>query len=168
MSGSEKQHGRGDSHTGRAAEARSRKCLFTHIITTRLHSSTGLGSKHCGVAGALSSRSLSSHSITCIISYVTLNFRYAPRSPEHAESRIHALVPSAALWGPCWLYQHLPGNRHSRRRNGKWMGEQIPSIGIRDRKLFFKSKQRKQLLASQWWITVESDATNLSPKCTYS
>jgi hypothetical protein len=59
-------------------------------------------------------------------------------------------------------------SRHSRRRNGKWMGGQIPSIGIRDRKLFFKSKQRKQLLASQWWIPVESDATNLSPKCTYS
>ena len=57
---------------------------------------------------------------------------------------------------------------YSRRRNGEWMGGQIPSISLRDRKLFSKSKQRKQLLASQWWITVESDATNLSPKCAYS
>lgn len=87
LSGSEKQHGLGDSHVGRAAEARSCKCLFTHIITTRLHSSTGLGSKHCGVAGALSSRSLSSHSITCIISYVTLNFRYTPAPAPQSTRR---------------------------------------------------------------------------------
>lgn len=38
---------------------------------------------------------------------------------------------------------------YSRRRNGKSMGGQIPGIGMRDRKLFSKSKQRKQLLASQ-------------------
>lgn len=36
----------------------------------------------------------------------------------------------------------------SRMRNSKWNGGQIPSITMRDRKLFPESKQEKQLLAS--------------------